>query len=336
MEQALYGPSGFYRAGAGPAAHFRTSAHVSPLFAAALARLARSAGLDTVVDVGAGRGELLGALRACDPSLRLCAVEVAGRPAELGEVPAEVPAELPAESPVPPADVEWSATLPTGLTALLVANEWLDNVPCDVVEVDEHGCARVVQVDADTGAERLAEPVDGESAAWLRRWWPLDGAAPGDRAEVGLARDAAWAAAVASLAAGVAVAIDYGHERAARPAYGTLCGYRYGRVVAPVPDGSCDLTAHVALDACAAAGKRAGAAATLLTTQRAALRALGVDGSRPPYELAQTDPQAYLQALSSAGEAAELLDPSGLGGFQWLVQARGGWPIPQPLATLRT
>jgi SAM-dependent MidA family methyltransferase len=316
MEQALYGPSGFYRAGAGPAAHFRTSAHVSPLFADALARLARSAGVDIVVDVGAGRGELLRALRASDPGLRLYGVEVAGRPAE--------PSEL-------PADVNWSPTLPAGLTALLVANEWLDNVPCDVVEADEHGCARMVEVDTGTGAERLADPVCGETAAWLRTWWPLDGAAPGDRAEVGLRRDEAWAAAVASLSAGLAVAVDFGHERGSRPAYGTLCGYRAGRVVPPLPDGSCDVTAHVALDACAAAGERAGATATLLTTQRVALRALGVDGSRPPYELARTDPPAYLRALASAGEAAELLDHSGLGGFGWLMQAVGDRPIPSPL-----
>jgi SAM-dependent MidA family methyltransferase len=309
-ERALYGPGGFYRRPEGPAGHFRTSVHASPLYATALLQLARSAELDTVVDVGAGRGELLTALHAADPSLRLHGVEVALRPVDL------------------PAAVAWSASVPPGLTALLVANEWLDNVPCDVVEVDEAGDARLVRVEPETGAERLAEPVDDSTAAWLRSWWPLDRAAPGDRAEVGQPRDEAWASALGSLAAGVAVAVDYSHTREARPPYGTLCGYRDGRAVAPVPDGTCDVTAHVALDACAAAGERAGATATRLTTQREALSALGVDASRPAYQLVRTDPKAYLRALARAGDAAELLDPGGLGGFGWLVQSVGGFPAP--------
>jgi SAM-dependent MidA family methyltransferase len=315
MEQALYGPTGFYRVGPGPAAHFRTSAHASPLFAVALARLARAAGLDTVLDVGAGSGELLTALNKGDPGLRLYGVEVAARPSGL------------------PDAVEWSASLPSGVTALLVANEWLDNVPCDVVEVDPAGVPRLVEVDPRTGAERLAAPVEGEAASWLQAWWPLGGAAPGDRAEMGIARDHAWADAIASLKDGLAVAIDYAHDRRGRPPYGTMCGYRNGRAVAPVPDGSCDLTAHVALDACAMAGERAGATATHITTQRAALRALGVDASRPPYELARSDPMTYVRGLASAGEAAELLEPDGMGGFSWLVQSVGACSIPEELAS---
>ncbi|PWS51238.1 hypothetical protein DLE01_13710, partial [Streptomyces sp. FT05W] len=64
-ETALYGEEGFYRRPEGPAGHFRTSVHASPLFATAVARLlagtARELGTDSVdlVDVGAGRGELL-------------------------------------------------------------------------------------------------------------------------------------------------------------------------------------------------------------------------------------------------------------------------------------
>ncbi|MGW1487647.1 SAM-dependent methyltransferase, partial [Micromonospora parva] len=69
MNRALYGPGGFFVAGGGPAAHFRTSVHASPVFATALLRLLTQVDaalghpprLD-VVDVGAGRGELLRAL----------------------------------------------------------------------------------------------------------------------------------------------------------------------------------------------------------------------------------------------------------------------------------
>jgi SAM-dependent MidA family methyltransferase len=141
---------------------------------------------------------------------------------------------------------------------------------------------------------------------------------PGDRAEIGLARDLAWVDVVRRLADGVAVAIDYGHLRESRPPYGTLTGFRTGRECEPVPDGSCDLTAHVALDSLAAA-----VPGSVITTQREALQALGIRGTRPELALARTDPLRYVAELSSAGEAAELTDPSGLGSFGWVWCAAG-------------
>ncbi|WP_431771914.1 SAM-dependent methyltransferase [Streptomyces cucumeris] len=317
-EQALYGPEGFFRRTEGPAGHFRTSVHASPLYATAVAELlgrvdealGRPEQL-TLVDLGAGRGELLTAVLALAPGmphgraarLRLCAVERAARPAGLD------------------GRIEWHDTPPDGVTGLLFANEWLDNVPVDIAETDAAGVVRRVEVSTVDGTERLGPPVTGADAGWLARWWPLDGAEPGSRAELGPPRDAAWAGAVASLRAGLAVAVDYAHERAARPPFGTLTGFREGREVRPVPDGSCDLTTHVALDACAAA--TGGEPPPRLLSQREALHALGVDGGRPPLALASTDPAAYVRALSAAGEAAELTDPAGLGGFGWLLQPVG-------------
>ncbi|MFF8788513.1 SAM-dependent methyltransferase [Streptomyces sp. NPDC015125] len=318
-ERALYGPDdGFYTrpGGPGPAGHFRTSVHASPLYADAVATLLRR--VDTalgrpdelaLVDVGAGRGELLTGVLAALPEevaarLRPCAVERAVRPEGLDP------------------RIAWRGELPApgSVTGLLFANEWLDNVPVDVVETDADGVPRRVLVRAD-GTERLGEPVDGGDAQWLGRWWapppaPDGAVSPGLRAEIGRPRDEAWARAVRALRAGLAVAVDYAHERGGRPLFGTLTGFRDGREVAPVPDGSCDITAHVALDACA------GPSAQRLT-QRAALRALGVDGRRPPLALAATDPAGYVRALSAAGAAAELTDPAGLGGFGWLLEPVG-------------
>jgi SAM-dependent MidA family methyltransferase len=321
--EALYGPEGFYRRPEGPAGHFRTSAHASPLFAGAVARLLTRVDallrhpdpLD-LVDVGAGRGELLRGVTAALPEevsarLRATGVEVADRPGDL------------------PAGLGWSASLPDAVTGLVLANEWLDTVPCDVVVVTPGG-PRLLEVDTADGDERPGPALPAADAAWLDAWWPLDHAAEGDRAEVGLPRDEAWADAVSRLRGGLAVAVDYAHERRDRAggayAAGTLAAYRAGRPVAPVPDGSCDVTAHVALDACAAAGVRAGAEATLLTRQREALAALGVEGRRPSRALATHDPRAYLAQLSGAGEAAELRDTAGLGGFGWLVQGVGVTP----------
>jgi hypothetical protein len=87
------------------------------------------------------------------------------------------------------------------------------------------------------------------------------------------------------------------------------------------------------MDACAHAGRAAGAGATLLTTQRAALRALGVRAQRPPPAPAGSYPSRYLRALRQAAEEGELLDPGALGGHFWLVQS-AGVPLPETLAAL--
>ncbi|TXS37266.1 SAM-dependent methyltransferase [Streptomyces sp. OR43] len=311
-ETALYGDGGFYRSPEGPAGHFRTSVHASPLFAAAVARLLvrtagelRTASVD-LVDMGAGRGELLTGVLAALPAeggngltVRAYAVELAARPPGLDP------------------RIEWCAKPPQGARGLLFANEWLDNVPLPVAESDPDGTERYVLVRTADGAERLGDPVSGADAQWLRRWWPSAG--PGSRAEIGRPRDEAWAGAVATLSGGLAVAVDYMHVRERRPPFGTLTGFRAGREVPPVPDGSCDLTAHVALDACAAAG---GPGAEI-RTQREALRQLGVTGERPPLSLASSDPAGYVRALASAGEAAELTARGGLGDFGWLTQRVG-------------
>ncbi|MDI5969700.1 SAM-dependent methyltransferase [Streptomyces sp. SL13] len=317
-ERALYGPGGFFVRPddpTGPAGHFRTSVHASPLYAAAVARLllavdeelGRPAQL-AFVDVGAGRGELVTAVRSLLPPgvadrLRAHAVERAPRPAALDPA------------------IGWTAEIPRGLSGLLFANEWLDNVCVEVAQTDEDGVPRYVETRAD-GEERLGAPVTGPDADWLARWWPSAGR-PGDRAEIGRPRDEAWAAAAGALERGLAVAADYAHRAADRPPFGTLTGYRAGARTPPVPDGSCDLTAHVALDACAAAGP----AGAVLLTQRAALRALGVDGARPALSLASSDPAGYVRALAAASQAAELTAPQGLGGFGWLaVPVKAGLP----------
>jgi SAM-dependent MidA family methyltransferase len=302
-DAALYGPEGFFRRES-PAAHFRTSVHASPLFARAVVELTHRAGLDTIVDVGAGRGELLTEAHRLDPSLTLLGVEVARRPDRL------------------PAAVDWTSALPEAVEGLVVANEWLDNIPCHVVEVDERGVPRVVHVDPATGKETLGAALDDGAVpaglgAWCERWWPVRVTEPGTRVEVGSTRDAAWADVARRVGRGLAVAVDYGHLREDRPGFGSLRSYRRGAEVDVLPDGSRDVTAHVAVDAVA---DRVGGS---LHRQRDALHRLGVAGDRPDLALATSDPAGYVGALSQAGEAAELTAPRGLGGFWWVVSAAG-------------
>jgi SAM-dependent MidA family methyltransferase len=304
MERALYGPDGFFvRAGPGPAGHFRTSVHASPLFAGAVARLVER--LDEalgrpepfdIVDVGAGRGELLTALGAALPDglagrLRRTAVERAARPDGLDPA------------------IGWVAEAPKDTVGLLIATEWLDNVPLDIADPP-----RYERADGRPGVRLTAD-----DERWLRAWWPTTTVA-GARAEIGRTRDEAWAGAVSTVRRGLAVAVDYGHLADGRPVFGSLAGYRDGRRVDPVPDGSCDISAYVAMDAAAAAGAAVAGAEPAVVTQRAALRGLGVHGLRPPRSQARDDPAGYVRALARASAAAELTDPDGLGGHWWLVQ----------------
>jgi SAM-dependent MidA family methyltransferase len=352
MRTALYGPGGFYARGEPPSRHFRTSAHVSPAYAGAMLGLLREADaalghparLD-LVDVGAGRGELLGQLlglidEASRPGRDPDEASRPGRDRDEATPPrrdryeasrlgrdrglaARINARAVEIAPRPAGldpRIGWQASPPDAITGLVIASEWLDNIPLDVAELTPDG-PRLVLVETGSGAERPGPPPRPADLAWSRTWWPLH--APGDRAELGRTRCQAWAGVVRRISRGLAVTADYGHLRAGRPRQGTLTGYRDGRVVRAIPDGSRDITAHVALDACAAAGQAAGATATVLTTQRRALRALGVTGRRPPVARAGADPLGYARALCRASEEAELIDAHGLGAFGWLVQAVG-------------
>jgi SAM-dependent MidA family methyltransferase len=346
MQEALYGRGGFYARGECPAAHFRTSVHASPQYAAAVLDLLREVdrslghpGRLDLVDIGAGRGELLTEVLTMarhlpdDPATPSLAGRISPHAVDLTLRPAALDAQIRWHRPVPsqitgPSEITGPSQItgPSRITGLVIANEWLDTVPLDVAELADDG-PRLVLVDPETCAERPGPLADGADQAWLRRWWPLRRV--GDRAEIGVPRCAAWADVVGRLEAGLALAADYGHLRADRPAQGTLAGYQDGRPVPPIPDGSRDITAHVAIDACAAAGETAACAAAgsaqtsgmLLISQRAALRALGLRGRRPPVALARTDPAGYLAALRRASEEAELTDAGGLGAFSWLLQA---------------
>jgi SAM-dependent MidA family methyltransferase len=312
MERALYGEKGFYLQER-PSGHFRTSVSASPVFADAVlalllevdAELGSPDPLD-LVDIGTGEGVLVHRLlAAAEPGLRdrlrVTAVDLAARPPHL------------------PPEIAWRHSVPGSIIGLAVANEWLDNIPLEVAEQTPQG-PRLLLVDPATGAERLGPPPEPADLEWLERWWPLR--RTGERAEIGRPRDEAWATVVTALDRGRAIAIDYAHPVDNRPPLGTLTGYRDGSVVPPIPDGTCDITAHVALDACAASGERAGAISTILSTQREMLRALGLTGSRPPLMLAHADPRGYLRALGRASEEAELMETAGLGSFGWLVQIR--------------
>jgi SAM-dependent MidA family methyltransferase len=304
MTDALYGDGGFYTTAGVASRHFRTAAHTGSTWARAISTLASQVddalGLPedfTVVDVGAGGGELLAELAESAPDRwSLVGVDVAQRPADLA------------------ARVGWQRQFPAAARGLVLAVELLDVVPLDVVELGDE-LPHLIEVD-EQGAERPGPPASTEDREWLARWWPLR--ARGERAEVGTPRDQMWKEITDGLDAGLALAVDYAANPLEQIA-GTLAGYRHGRHREPVPDTSMDLTAHVLFEALRQDGDQ-------LLSQREALRRLGITAAPPDYE---ANPGGYLADLARASEAIELLNPDGLGGFAWLLHAVG---IRQPLA----
>ena len=160
-QDALYGARGFYRMPTGPAGHFATSCHGPRAvpFAEALLRLATAESVGRIIDIGAGRGELLSAIAGLaggaegpGAGIDLVGVDVVARPAGLATridwIESPGGAELP--------------DLGRPEAALVVANEWLDVIPCPVLEADADGRLREIEVD-DSGRERLGL-LAGESA----------------------------------------------------------------------------------------------------------------------------------------------------------------------------
>ena len=301
-DQALYGKSGFYRRVEGPAGHFSTATQGIPqigeMLARSLLKLMDQEGLDTFVDMGCGRGELLEHVHRLSPQSHCIGVDIVDRP-RLSEPISWI--QSPGGGQLPD-DLD-------GLSDTLVfANEWLDVVPCSIAEMDEDGELREVLVKVPSGDERLGEIVSGTDREWCQWFWPIDRLEPGDRLEIGETRDTAWDDLLGRLVSGLAVAVDYGHTIDSRPPPGSLTGFRQGRQVLPIPDGSCDLTAHVAMDSLTH---------DELLDQRTALRQLGTSGQTPPHDLARSDPMAYLRGLSTASAAAALTAKGGFGDFIW-------------------
>ena len=297
---AAYAPGGFWTTQQ-PADHFATAVGAGPVVAQAVAALVPPGGR-CVVDVGAGDGRLLAHLVGLRPDVSLVGVDRRPRPAGLDPRIRWVTDhwDVDEERWVDGGPEDWSSA---ERAPLLVAHEWLDDLPVPVVERRAEAWHEV-EVDR-AGHERTGDPVGPVDRAWLARWWH-----EGRRAEVGRVRDAAWAGLVraASARGGRALMVDYGHLAGQRPVDGTFAAYGRGRQRTPVPDGSVNLTAGVAVDALAAAGEDAGAATLLLERQSSVLASVPDTAADP------------LGDLVRRSERAALTDPGRWGDLWWLLQ----------------
>ncbi|CAA9293033.1 MAG: hypothetical protein AVDCRST_MAG48-693, partial [uncultured Friedmanniella sp.] len=159
---AASGPDGFWGT-ALPSAHFRTASTLGPELAAAVAGVLRDRpGLRRVVELGAGDGRLLAGLRTQRPDLVLVGVDLRARPSGLDRAVGWRTDRW---------DVRrgaWTSGAVAGLLAdgpptLVLAVEWLDDLPCRLVARDADGW-RVLAADlTDAGAPSAVEQ------DWLER-----------------------------------------------------------------------------------------------------------------------------------------------------------------------
>ena len=183
---------------------------------------------------------------------------------------------------------------------LLVANEFLDALP-----VRQH--VGVTERRIFTAANGLAFDRDGEVI------------------ESSPCRDQAVTAIATCIAAmgGVAIFIDYGHERSgAGDTLQAVTGHGFAPVLAN--PGEQDLTAHVDFEAVANAASAAGAAVTPLVTQGEWLIRLGIEARAQSLSRANPDRASGIQAALE-----RLTDREQMGAlFKVIAIHSPDWPVP--------
>jgi SAM-dependent MidA family methyltransferase len=326
MDLALYGPAGFFATAtlrSQRSGDFLTSPEVSPLFGEMLARYVerehrRLGEPFTLVEVAGGSGSLLRPLLAAQP-VTTWAVEVS--PPARQALATLVGAER---------VVADAAEIPDPLKGVVLANEFVDNLPMAIAQLGESGW-RERWVGIEDGALVFVDARPRpEVEAWLTRWAGTNEV--GAWVEVQLAAAAWLQSMVKRLVAGSVVLIDYGdtmENLVPRRRDGTLRTYR-AHHLGPHPldePGATDITADVNFTALADVAREAGATVAIhrqddflselgLRAELSSLRRLELELAR------EGDPIERLRVRTRKTEAETLLHPRGLGDFRVLIASK--------------
>ena len=318
MELALYAPGlGYYSAGShklGRHGDFVTAPELTPLFAQTVARqiaqlLPQTAG--TLLEFGAGSGrlaaDLLQALEALNTlPTRLLIVEISPDLIERQH------ATLAHAVPHLLSRIEWLSTLPEHIDGVVIGNEVLDAMPCELVRRD-----------ADGQLWRRGICANEQGLAWQDR--PLrdpqllitaQACVPQREYQTELSRaNAAFIRTLGErLLRGALLLIDYGFPAAEfyhpdRHMGTLICHYRHHTHHDPLwLPGLSDITSHVNFSAVAVAGIDAGLDLIGYTTQAQFLINCGITDA-----LAQLDPNDPTHYLPHAAAVHTLLAPAEMG-----------------------
>jgi SAM-dependent MidA family methyltransferase len=318
MRAALYKPAlGYYAAGStklGAAGDFITAPELSPLFGATLAHAFRSIAAHGVIELGAGSGALAESFLEALPD---CSYQILEVSADLRE---RQSTRLSVHR------VNWLDALPGRITGLVIANEVLDAIPCEIVRF----------YDAHYEQAR----VKFHDGAFIFDWLPLLDGALLDAAkmrippienytsEINLEAEAlvaTLAQRIDEAAGGALCFIDYGFPR--REFYmpdrtrGTLaCHYRHRVHFDPlILLGLQDITAHVDFTAMAEASVDAGLQVITYTSQAKFLLHAGLLQQLEAHTFANDSAR-----IAATGAVQKLLSPSEMGElFKVLVMGKG-------------
>ncbi|MBE9607860.1 class I SAM-dependent methyltransferase [Chitinilyticum piscinae] len=329
MRSALYAPGlGYYSGGAtkfGEAGDFITAPEISPLFGQSLAQTVATVLADVpdgiVLELGAGTGklavQLLGELERLESlPARYCILDLS---AELRE---RQRATIAATLPQLLDRVEWLDALPAQWQGMLVANEVLDAVPCQLVHRDAAGTLfeRGVSV-GEQGFAFSDRPLQDAALAQAASILPDDYTSEFQPEAAALIGSCA-----AGLTRGAMLWLDYGFP--AREFYhpqrseGTLMGhYRHHSIHDPfwLP-GLTDLTCHVDFSAIYSAGHAAGLALEGYVSQGQYLLDCGILQSFEAHT-PELDDKQRIMALNAV---QKLLSPAEMGElFKVIAFSRG-------------
>jgi len=334
MDAALYAPGlGYYSAGAhkfGDGGDFTTAPEISSLFGACVARqcaeVLRALGSGTILEIGAGTGQL-----AVDVLTRLDSLDCLPARYLILDVSADLRDRqrrlIQERLPQCAARVTWLDAPPDrAFDGVILANEVLDALPVARFRWHESGCEELGVACGADGFQWAPRVASAAMTAICRR---LEAAAGGwDDGYVSeyCPRLQPWTAAVArALGSGAVLWFDYGLPR---PQYylperheGTLmCHFRHRAHDDPfVHPGLQDITAWVDFTAVAEAGLAADCTLAGFTTQAFFLAGLGVDGEMQ--NLARDDEICFARL---ADQARRLMLPGEMGErFKAMAWTRG-------------
>lgn len=329
MELALYAPRlGYYSGGSaklGAQGDFTTAPEISPLFGAALARVAGdiiAQSAPNIIEFGAGTGKL-----AHDVLTALARRGVTVDSYTIIDLSGELRArqqDMLRDFP----QVRWAERLPEGFSGVVLANEVLDAMPVELVIKTGHGWRRqMVTVNNGEFAFAQAELPPALGAQLLHQVPEADLLPEGYVTELHPVA-CGFMASLARLyqgGKGAAILLDYGfpaHEfYHPQRATGTLmCHYRHHAHPEPfyLP-GLQDITAHVDFTAMALAAQDAGLPVLGYMSQAAFLLAAGIGEL-----LLETDPADVLKYLPQSKAVQKLVSPAEMGElFKVLVVGSG-------------
>ena len=328
MELALYAPRlGYYSGGAaklGASGDFTTAPEMTPLFGAAVARVAAAIiaqSAPDIIEFGAGTGRLardvLAALARQGVAVNsYTIIELSG---ELRARQQENLADLP--------QVRWLDAMPDTFSGVVLANEVLDAMPVELVIRTGDGWRRQMVTVEDGAFAFVQAPLGADLAQQLARQVPdheqmIEGYVT-ELHPVGAGFMGSLAAMFAG-GRGAAILVDYGfpaHEYYLDQRIGgtLMCHYRHHAHPDPfyLP-GLQDITAHVDFTAMALAAQDAGLPVLAYMSQAAFLLGAGIGEL-----LLENDPEDAKHFLPHSRAVQKLVSPAEMGElFKVLVVGR--------------